>query len=124
MDPMMMLKTSAALFTIAAIGGLAMAAIRLGRRSNPPAWLAMLHGLLAASGLTLLAYAACTSVIPAFAVYGLVLLLFAAVGGLVLNLAYQWRNLPLPIWLMLVHAAFAVAGFALLLLALLRPAGA
>ena len=86
MEPLMMLKVSAALFAISALGGLTMAGIRLGRHANPPPWLAMLHGLLAASGLTLLAYAALTAPVPAFAVYALCLFVVAALGGLLLNL--------------------------------------
>lgn len=122
MEPMTMLKASVALFAISAAGGLVMAAIRLGRKVNPPAWLAMLHGLLAASGLTLLAYATFTTSVPAFAQYSLGLLVVAALGGLVLNLRYQWLNRPLPVGLMLGHAALAVLGFALLLMALFGSA--
>ena len=122
MEPMMMLKVSAALFAISALGGLTMAYIRLGRGVNPPAWLAMLHGLLAASGLTLLAYAAFTTSVPVFAMYALGLLVVAALGGLVLNLRYQWLNLPLPVGLMILHALLAVCGFVLLLRAVFAPA--
>ncbi len=34
---------------------------RLSQKKNPPNWLALLHGLRAASGLTLLLYAALTA---------------------------------------------------------------
>lgn len=122
MEPLTMLKVSAALFAIAALGGLLMAYIRLGRQVNPPPWLAMLHGLLAASGLTLLAYATFTTAVPAFALYALGLLVVAALGGLVLNLHYQWANQPLPVGLMMAHALLAVCGFVLLLLAVFTPA--
>ena len=55
-----------------------MALIRFGRQgSNPPAWLAMLHGFLAAAGLTLLTVAALTVGIPGLALGGLALLLRA-----------------------------------------------
>jgi len=50
-----------------------MAAIRFTTKNNPPAWLAMLDGLLAASGLTLLAYASCTQPLPAMATLALAL---------------------------------------------------
>ena len=122
MEPMMMLKVSAALFAIAAAGGLVMAYIRLGRKVNPPAWLAMLHGILAAAGLTLLAYATFTATVPAFAQYALGLLVVAALGGAFMNLCYQWRNLPLPVGILIVHALLAVVGFALLLIVVLGPA--
>jgi hypothetical protein len=48
MDAISMLQAAVALFAIAAAGGLVMAGIRLLGRHNPPAWLSMLHGLLAA----------------------------------------------------------------------------
>jgi len=124
MDAMMMLKVSAILFAISAVGGLVMASIRLMKKVNPPAWLAMLHGLMAASGLTLLAYANFAATVPAFALYALCLFVVAALGGLLLNLGYQWRNLPLPVGIMVLHALIAVSGFVLLLLVVCRPATA
>ena len=112
-----MLQVAAALYTLAALGGLVMAAIRFGGTRNPPAWLAMLHGLLAAAGITLLAYAALTGAVPASALLALVLFLVAAGGGAVLSLAYKWKQRLLPAWLVLVHALLAVLAYVLLLLA-------
>ena len=118
MNSTLLLQSSAWLLVITAAGGLVMAFIRFrGRGSNPPAWLAMLHGFLAAAGLTLLAFAALTVGIPGIALAGLALLLVAAGGGVVMNLGYQLKNLPLPKWLVGVHAALAVAGFAMVSLA-------
>ena len=111
-----MLKVSATLFALAALGGITMGVIRLGRGANPPTWLAMLHGMLAAAGLTLLAYATFTTGVPAFAMYALVLFVIAAVGGATMNLAYHWRQQPLPTGLLLGHAALAVVGFVLLVI--------
>lgn len=120
MDPMTMLRTVVALFTLAALGGVVMAIIRLSRNMNPPSWLAMLHGFLAAAGLTLLLYSALTAGIPRMADWGLVLLLLAALGGAVLNLKYQWQRLLLPSGLMGGHIALAVIGYVLVLLSVLR----
>ena len=47
MEPLLMMKTACVLLAIAALGGLAMAGIRLAGTPRPPAWLAMLHGFLA-----------------------------------------------------------------------------
>ena len=77
----------------------------------------MLHGFLAAAGLTLLTFAALTVGIPGLALGGLALLLVAAVGGVVMNLSYHIKDVPLPKWLVVVHAALAIAGFAMVLLA-------
>jgi hypothetical protein len=117
MEPMNMLQVSVALFALSALGGLTMAGIRLGRGVNPPTWLAMLHGMLAAAGLTLLTYAACGVGVPSLALWALVLFVLAAIGGAAMNLAWHWRRLPLPAGLLLGHAALAVIAFVLLLLA-------
>lgn len=103
------------LFAIAAAGGLIMAGVRLFAQRNPPAWLALLHGLLAAAGLTLLLFAAFTVGIPVLAMWALILLLIAAAGGALMNLGYQWKQRLLPKPLMFGHIVIAVVGFILLI---------
>lgn len=100
---------------IAALGGLVMAGVRFAGAPRPPTWLAMLHGLLAAAGLTLLIEAALTVGIPQLAQVGLCLLLLAAVGGAAINLLYHSRQLALPKSWVIAHASLAIIGFALLL---------
>ena len=114
METQMMVRTAIVLLAITALGGLLMAAIRFTGRPRPPSSIAMLHGLLAASGLTLLLYAGTVHGLPGTALLGIVILMGAALGGLVLNLVYHTRDLPLPIWLVLAHAAIAVVGFGIL----------
>ena len=114
MDVASMLQVSVLLFLVAALGGVTMAGIRFAGKHNPPAWLAMFHGLLAAAGLTLLAYAALAEGVPAMAQLALLLFLVAAGGGAVLSLRYQLNILLLPAWLVIVHALAAVLGFVLL----------
>lgn len=114
MDTMMMLRVAAALFALAAVGGLLMVGIRLAGNRNPPTWLAYGHGLLAAAGLTLLIYPALTVGIPQRAQLALLLLIAAAAGGSFLNLAYHWQQRPLPKPLMFGHLLLAVLGFGLL----------
>ncbi len=117
MEPASILLTSTVLLAIAAAGGLVMAGIRfVGDRAPPPA-LAMVHGFLAGAAITLLLYAAATVGLPGMALVALALLLGAAGGGAILNLNYHWKQLPLPKWLVVVHAGAAVAGFALLVAA-------
>jgi hypothetical protein len=117
-----MLQTASILLVVTALGGLLMAGIRFASRRNPPAWLAMLHGLLAASGLTLLIYAICTHAVSSTATFALVLFLLAASGGAILSLAYKWRQRLLPSWLVIGHALIAATALVLLLLAAFRPA--
>lgn len=120
MDVQTMLKTAVILLALTALGGLLLAGIRFAGRPHPPIAIAMLHGLLAGGALTLLLYAAFTAGLPGNAWLGLILLIGAALGGIVLNLGYHWKNLPLPIWLVLAHAAIAVVGFLVLALAVWR----
>jgi glucose uptake protein GlcU len=116
MNPVTMVRIAVSLLAIAALGGVVMAIVRLFQTMNPHSWLAMLHGLLAAAGITLLLYAAFTAGIPRLANVGVVVLVLAALGGLVLNLKYHSRNALLPRGLMVGHALLAVIGFLLVLL--------
>jgi tetrahydromethanopterin S-methyltransferase subunit C len=74
------------------------------------------HGLLAASGLTLLLYAGLTAGVPQMAWIGIGLLVLAALGGLYLNLNFHDKKLPLPKPVIIGHAVVAVLGFALIFL--------
>jgi len=112
MNPMTMLQSASVLLILTAGGGVAMALQRLAKKSNPPNWLAMAHGLLAASGLTLLTYAAFTAGLPTSAVLGLGMLVTAAAGGVVMNLFYHLAGKLIPQWLLHVHIALAGAGTA------------
>lgn len=115
MKMMVMLKTAAVLFALAAMGGALMAGIRFSGRPRPPSWLVMGHGLLAAAGLTLMIYAELTVGIPVLAAFALVLFITAAIGGAAINLLFHAKQLEIPIPLMLIHAAMAVSAFVLLL---------
>jgi hypothetical protein len=117
MDVQLMLRTAVVLLALTGVGGLLMAGIRFSGKPHPPTWFAMAHGLLAGSGLTLLLYAAFTAGLPGGALLGLVLLVIAALGGLTLNLGYHWKQVALPIWLVLAHAAIAVIGLVVVAIA-------
>lgn len=118
-----LLQAAVALFAIAALGGITMAIVRFARGVNPPAWLAMLHGLLAGSGLTLLIWQVCAYGGSAAALAAVVLFVLAAAGGATLSLRYKWKQLLLPAWLVLAHALVAVAGFVALLYAAFAASG-
>jgi hypothetical protein len=117
MESLLIMKTATCLLIIAALGGILMAGMRFSGKPHPPAWLAMLHGFLAAAAVTLLLYAWFTVGLPRLAGWGLLLLVVAAAGGAILNLNYHWKMQPLPIGLMVGHAGIAVVGFLLLLAA-------
>lgn len=116
MQPAMLVNTAIALLAITALGGLLMAFLRFTGHDRPPSWLAMLHGLLAASGLTLLLFAGFTTGIGTGAWAGVLLLLLAALGGLYLNLAFHDKKLPLPKNIVIGHAVLAALGFVLIFL--------
>ena len=96
MEPNLILQTCVALLAISAVGGIVMATIRFSGKPHPPIWLAMLHGFLSASALTLLIYAALTVGLPTLALAATVLFVLAALGGVTMNLNYHWKALPLP----------------------------
>jgi hypothetical protein len=125
MEPNLSMQTAAVLLAISAVGGLVMAGIRFSGKPHPPIALAMLHGFLSAAAVTLLLYAQFTIGLPQLAAIATVLFVVAALGGVVMNLNYHWKLLPLPKWLVAVHALIAVAGFGLLLAAIwMMPAHA
>jgi hypothetical protein len=121
MEPILIMQTSVVLLALSALGGITIAAIRFGGKPYPAAWLAMLHGFLAAAAVTLLLYAAFTVGLPSLAIVALVLFLAAAAGGALMNLNFHWKQLPLPKWLIIVHAGIAVVGFILLCIAAFSP---
>ena len=110
MTTVTMLQSASILLLLTALGGLVMATVRLTRKTNPPSWLAMAHGFLAASGLTLLAYAGLTDRVHGAAMTGLVILGAAAIGGVAMNLGYHLAGKVLPAWLLSLHIALALVG--------------
>lgn len=110
MNSVTMLQTTSILLVLTAAGGLLMAFQRLVQKVNPPSWLAMAHGFLAASGLTLLVYAELTDRVDGGAMVGLVLLAVAAIGGVLMNLGYHLAGKLLPAWLLFLHIALAAVG--------------
>ena len=118
MDTHTILFVACVLLGIAAAGGIVMALIRLGKKTNPPHWIAMLHGFIAAAGVTLLAYVTIFSHVPNLAQISLLALLLAAIGGVWMNLGRHQQGVLIPNAIMIGHALVAVAGVALLLLAL------
>jgi len=107
------MTTALVLFGVAALGGLVLVFLRVGNKPLPLP-LALLHGLLAASGLALLA----SSVLGAGAAGGarvaLGLFVVAALGGFVL-FSFHLRKKQLPMSIVMIHALVAIAGFLLLL---------
>jgi hypothetical protein len=113
------MEAATVLFALAATGGAAMAVMLMRGAEQPPAWLSMLHGVLATAGFTLLIEEAVTTGLPQLALLGLGALLLAAAGGAYLNLGFRQKSRPLPFAVMGGHMALAVLGFVLLLAAVI-----
>lgn len=107
-----MLTTAVVLFLVAATGG-AFMAYRIFQGRQPPAAIAVVHGLLAASGLGLLAWLWLQGQAGQLVGIGLLVLLVAALGGFYL-LGYHVRGVRHPQAVVVVHALAAVAGVAVL----------
>ena len=118
MDSKLLLQTATVLFAIAAAGGLLMAFLRFSGTERPPSWLAMLHGLLAGAGLTLMLFAGFAYGMPRMAWIGTALLVLAALGGVYLNLAFHDKHIALPKPIIVGHALIAVVALACIVLSL------
>jgi hypothetical protein len=108
-----MIVTSIALFLVAALAGLYMAA-RIFAGNLPPWAVVIIHGVLAASGLLVLLYVLFTGAQAATVMIGAVLLVIAALGGFFM-FSYQLRKLAPPKAVVVVHAIAAVLGVVRLL---------
>lgn len=111
---------AAIVLLIAALGGAAVASFPMRGLGRPPTWLALLHGLLAATGLGLLIAAAVKSPLPDLANYALWILLLGALGGATMFLGFHLRGRDLPKLLVVGHALIAATGLAMLWTAVLR----
>ena|SRR5580765_1286662 len=118
METYTVMYTAAVLLGIGAVGGVVMALIRFSGAPRPPSALAMVHGLLAAAGLTLLVYTWAALGINSLAQAATLVLVIAALGGGYINLRYHSQMQPLPISWILAHAGIAVVGFGMLLVAI------
>lgn len=106
------------LFAVAALGGVALAFIRLSGKPFPPMWLALVHGTVAASGLVALVFAVLAPGAASGARIALGLFVVAAIGGFVL-FSFHLRSRALPIPLVGLHGLVAVVAFVFLLIAFL-----
>ena len=109
-----MLQGAVIVFLIGALGGLGLASFVL--RGHLALWpLSIIHALLGATGLVLTALVVFgfAGPVPAHAGLGLLLLVIAALGGFFLA-SFHVRKVPGPKAVVLIHAAVAVAGVALL----------
>jgi len=106
---------AAVLFGIAALGGIAMAIMRLSGKELPPMALALVHGLFAAAGLITLLVTVIGANVSTQSEIALAGFVLAALGGFFL-FSYHLRGKALPVPIVLVHGVVAVISFVLLLM--------
>jgi hypothetical protein len=106
----LILRAAMPLLALAFFSGLVMAGIRFATDRQSPPWLAKLHGYAAIAALALLSYGWASLALSQAASFGVLALVIAAVGGVVLNLHYHWKQRPLPEWLVFAHMSVAFIG--------------
>jgi hypothetical protein len=114
------MQAAAIVLGLAALGGLTLVIIRLRGKPLPPTALALGHGLVAATGVGLLTYAAIAAGIPTLAQVALGIFVLAALGGFFVFTTYHLKGRPLPIPLILGHGLLAATAYVMLLLAYFR----
>lgn len=104
------------LFATAAVIGLYMAVQHFRGRTPPPAGLAILHGLLAVSGVVALLLGVREIGTGTMHTWALGIFVVAALGGLYL-VSHHMRQKPLPNGVVIIHGLAAVVAFLILLTA-------
>jgi hypothetical protein len=108
------------IFALTAIVGVTLAALHFGAKKLPM-WLALLHGVLAVTGLVVLIASIMKLTTAGVLSIALVLFIAAALGGLALFFGFYLRRKALSSPIVVLHALLAVAGFALVLIAAVSP---
>ena len=110
-----MISIAVIILGFAALGGSTLAAIRLSGTPRPPTWLAVGHGAIATTGLTLLILAVSNGGVDRLINIALGVIVLAALGGTTIFVGFHLRNRALPIPLVIGHALIAITGYVLLL---------
>jgi hypothetical protein len=111
----MMIFAAVVVLGLAALGGLTLAVIRLGGAALPPTPIALIHGVVAATGLALLISVVIGQEVDPLVKVSLGVLVVAALGGATIFLGFHMRNRALPIPLVIGHGLIAITGYVLLL---------
>jgi len=114
----MLIQIAAILFAIAALGGATLASLHFAGKPRPLE-LSALHGLVALSGIVLLAIGVWRREFLGLALAALFIFILAAMAGLTM-LAQHLRKKRLSPFLIAVHAGAAVLGFVLLVMDIMR----
>lgn len=116
MSLQLIFKVANWLLSLAFLSGLAMAGRHFVTGSRPVPWLGKLHGFAASGAISLLVFAWVNVGLGSAGSYGLLALLVAAAGGLVLTLGFRFRQQILPDGLVFAHMCVAFVGFLIIFL--------
>jgi hypothetical protein len=109
-------KVATWLLSLAFLSGLVLAGRHFVTGSKSAPWLGKLHGLSVSAAISLLVFAWVNVGLGSAGSYGLLALLVAAAGGLVLTLGFRSRQKPLPDGLVFAHMCVAFVGFFMIFL--------
>ena len=111
MSVQLIFKAANWLLSLAFLSGLVLAGRHFVTGSRPVPWLGKLHGFAASGAISLLVFAWVNVDLGSAGSYGLLALLVAAAGGLLLTLGFRFRQKPLPDGLVFAHMCVAFVGF-------------
>jgi hypothetical protein len=114
-------EAAAWVLSLTALGGVIVASFPL-RRLRPPTWLAVGHGVVAATGIVLLIIAA-TESIPRYGQLALAGFILTALGGFALFGLFHLRHKPLPIPLVIAHGVLALGSLVTLWMSVCECSG-
>ena len=107
----LVLKVATWLLWLVFITGLVLAGRHFVTHSKSLPWLGKLHGFAVSAALSLLVFAWINAGLGSAGEYGLLALVAAAAGGLILTFGFRIRQKPLPDGLVFAHICVAFVGF-------------
>lgn len=116
MDVQLIFKVATWLLSLAFLSGLVLAGRHFVTGSKPLPWLGKLHGFSVSGAISLLIFAWVNVGLGSAGSYGLLALLVAAAGGLLLALGFRSRQKSLPDGLVFAHMCVAFVGFLIIFL--------
>ena len=116
MDVQLIFKVATWLLSLAFLSGLVLAGRHFVTGSRPLPWLGKLHGFSVSGAISLLIFAWVNVGLGSAGSYGLLALLVAAAGGLLMTLGFRFRQKPLPDGLVFAHMCVAFVGFLIIFL--------
>ena len=110
METKTIFSAATSLLAATAALGMVLAGFRFLTDRRSPTWLARVHGLAAVASILMLTYGWSLGGFSRAASFGLVTLVAAAVGGVMLSRGFRLKDKPLPELLVFLHMSAAFVG--------------